>query len=132
LSLSSGQVAAGDILLGGLTAYGPAAAAAAAALALGVQILPTGAFGYLPVPTSITPAQPQVPGYVNTRDLDQAQFFELMKMGLLLDIAHMGQKTASTALGMAQKYHYPLMDSHTGIRCDNSPTQAPTTGFPAA
>jgi hypothetical protein len=51
-----------------------------------------------------------------------------MQMGLLLDVAHMGQRTATSALKLAVQYDYPLMDSHTGIRCDSP---FPTDDFPA-
>ncbi len=117
LNLSTGEIAAGDVLIkASLPGLGN----------LLLQNLPQGAFGYQPeIPK---PAPPNVPGEINSRDLNKAQFFELMQMGLLLDVAHMGQKSASTALNMALQYNYPLMDSHTGIRCD-SPTT--TTGFPA-
>jgi hypothetical protein len=59
-------------------------------------------------------------------------------MGLLLDVAHMGQKSATTALTLAQQYRYPVMDSHTGIRCDvncstpfgSPPNAATSAGLP--
>jgi hypothetical protein len=115
LKVSAGSVNVGPAIL----AFNPE-------LAVPLITLPTGALGYIPVmPTA---AQPTTPGQINSKDLNQNQFLALMQMGLLLDIVHMGQTTASTALNLAQQYHYPLMDSHTGIRCD-SPT--PTTGFPA-
>lgn len=121
LNLSSGQVAAVDIALIGAAAFGPAVASTvafwAALGAIGIQVMPTGALGYLPIIP--TPAPIQTPGQINNRDLNHEQFSVLMNMGLLLDVAHMGQKSAGSALAMAQKYHYPLMDSHTGIRCDS-------------
>jgi microsomal dipeptidase-like Zn-dependent dipeptidase len=129
LNLSSGQYQAIDVLKGAFSAFGGPIESAVAAALSGGEALPAGAFGYLPVmPTSPGLDKGEGPGQINTRDLDQSQFFELMKMGLLLDVAHMGQKTASTALNMALQYHYPLMDSHTGVRCDYP---SPTTGFKA-
>jgi microsomal dipeptidase-like Zn-dependent dipeptidase len=82
------------------------------------QVLPTGALGYQP--NLPNPAPLQTPGTVNSKDLNQSRFLALMRLGLLLDIAHMGEKTALSALNLATQYHYPLMDSHTGIRCDNN------------
>jgi hypothetical protein len=117
LHLSTGDITVLDIALVGAAAYGPEAVAAVSLAALGAQALSAGAFGYQPqLPVS---APLQTPGQINTKDLNQNQFSVLMNMGLLLDIAHMGQKTAATALKLALKYDYPLMDSHTGVRCDS-------------
>jgi hypothetical protein len=88
----------------------------------------SGPLGWAPTPSDPTPGPVQVPGQINTRDLNVPDFLALMEMGLLLDIAHMGQTTASTALRLGLQYNYPLMDSHTGLRCD-SPN--PSSGFPA-
>jgi hypothetical protein len=104
-----------------------------------VQTLQPGpsGLGWAPSPSTPTPGPVQIPGQINKmdlvgcgdfKDLSRCNFLALMKMGLLLDIAHMGQTSATTALDLAEKYNYPLMDSHTGLRCD-SPN--PTTGFPA-
>lgn len=68
---------------------------------------------------------------VNSVGLNQPNFYTLMQMGLLLDIVHMGEKSASDALALAQQYNYPLMDSHTGIRCDGSYCSTPY-GSPAS
>jgi microsomal dipeptidase-like Zn-dependent dipeptidase len=112
--------AVGDVLAGLVTVYGPTAVAAASGATLGAQI-PQGVLGYLPIlPTSYGLDAGEGQGEINTRDLDAPLFYQLMEMGLMLDVAHMGQKTAATALTMAQQYNYPLMDSHTGIRCDNA------------
>jgi microsomal dipeptidase-like Zn-dependent dipeptidase len=131
LGVSQGTIVAGDLFLAGSAALGLGAAATAAAIvaaaAIGIQLLPAGALGYTPVIPKA--ALLQTPGKINTRDLNQGGFYALMQNGLMLDIAHMGETSASTALRLAQQYHYPLMDSHTGIRCD-SPN--PTTGFPVA
>jgi microsomal dipeptidase-like Zn-dependent dipeptidase len=124
------SVQVSTIALVGASAFGPETlATVTAALAaaevpsptggnLLPQLLPTGALGYQPTDTTAVPLKS--PGQVNTRDLNSAQFFTLMQMGLLLDIAHMGQTSALTALNLAKQYHYPLMDSHTGIRCDSN------------
>lgn len=115
------KVAILDIALVGAAAFGPPAVADvaswAALLAIGIQIMPTGALGYQ-ASAQPNPQPIQAPGQINNRDLNHDQFTALMNMGLLLDVAHMGQKTAGTALALAQEYNYPVMDSHTGIRCD--------------
>jgi microsomal dipeptidase-like Zn-dependent dipeptidase len=42
---------------------------------------------------------------------------QLAHRGVLIDVAHMGEKTTEwTVETFARNYHYPVMDSHTGIR----------------
>jgi microsomal dipeptidase-like Zn-dependent dipeptidase len=41
---------------------------------------------------------------------------ELMKAGVLIDVAHMGEATTEGAIRLAEASSYPLMDSHTGLR----------------
>jgi microsomal dipeptidase-like Zn-dependent dipeptidase len=42
---------------------------------------------------------------------------QLAHQGVLIDVAHMGEKTTTwTVEEFARNYHYPVMDSHTGIR----------------
>jgi microsomal dipeptidase-like Zn-dependent dipeptidase len=42
---------------------------------------------------------------------------QLAHQGVLIDVAHMGEKTTEwTVETFARNYHYPVMDSHTGIR----------------
>jgi microsomal dipeptidase-like Zn-dependent dipeptidase len=48
------------------------------------------------------------------------QFVLLMENGVILDIAHMSEQSAADALSLGEKYHYPLMDSHTGLRDDST------------
>jgi microsomal dipeptidase-like Zn-dependent dipeptidase len=83
---------------------------------------PTGTFGYAPAPISSDAfAQLKYPsvGDVNSKHLNAPLFEQLMEMGLLLDVAHMGELTSLDALNLAATYKYPLMDSHTGVRCDD-------------
>jgi hypothetical protein len=40
----------------------------------------------------------------------------MMKKGMLIDIDHMGQRTADATLDMAESYGYPVISGHTGIR----------------
>jgi microsomal dipeptidase-like Zn-dependent dipeptidase len=76
-------------------------------------------------PSSSTSATPASPGAVNSKHLNMGAFQTLMNLqcsgspcGLLLDIAHMGENSAGDALALAQTNSYPVMDSHTGLRCD--------------
>jgi microsomal dipeptidase-like Zn-dependent dipeptidase len=48
------------------------------------------------------------------------QFVQLMQKGVMLDIAHMSEQSATDALLLAEKYQYPLVDSHTGLRDDST------------
>jgi microsomal dipeptidase-like Zn-dependent dipeptidase len=42
---------------------------------------------------------------------------QLARLGVLIDVAHMGEKTTQwTVEQFARDNHYPMMDSHTGIR----------------
>jgi microsomal dipeptidase-like Zn-dependent dipeptidase len=134
---SSSTVVSQGALITAVTSYVPGFASAVAGAAVGVggtlEAFPTGAFGYMPIlPTTPGSTSGAGPGQINTRDLNKTLFYPLMEMGLMLDVAHMGQKTAASALNMAQQYHYPLMDSHTGIRCDdaNLVNGLTTSGFP--
>ncbi len=103
-----------------------------------------GEFGYIPWPLpistipgvipSVVPGPVKSPGQFNTMGLNNTNFLALMQArcgsapcGLLLDVVHMGEITALGALNLAGKYQYPLMDSHTGVRCD-SPACSTTYG----
>jgi microsomal dipeptidase-like Zn-dependent dipeptidase len=41
---------------------------------------------------------------------------DLMKKGVLVDVAHMSERSIDDSLAVAERYGYPLMNSHTGIR----------------
>jgi len=105
-------------------------------LALGLPPQPcplaTGEFGYLPWPISPPAANPGPPGQINSLSLNKPNFLSLMTArcgtapcALLLDVAHMGQQTALDALNLAAQYQFPLMDSHTGLRCDGVACSSP-------
>ena len=58
-------------------------------------------------------------GMRNARTLTPLGAFALrtmMKKGMLIDIDHMGQKTADATLDIAESYGYPVISGHTGIR----------------
>jgi microsomal dipeptidase-like Zn-dependent dipeptidase len=57
-------------------------------------------------------------GHENDLGLNKNEFMRLMNAGLLLDIVHMGEKSADGALSLGEQFGYPLMDSHTGLRDD--------------
>jgi microsomal dipeptidase-like Zn-dependent dipeptidase len=99
-------------------------------------------FGYMPIsidagtfkslnyPALNADGMTSTPGVINATRLSANNFYSLMTAqcnkspcGLLLDIAHMGELSANDALTLAEQYQYPVMDSHTGIRCDGK--QAP-------
>jgi Membrane dipeptidase (Peptidase family M19) len=41
---------------------------------------------------------------------------QMMQLGMLVDIQHMGEKSADDALDLAEANHYPVMTSHTQMR----------------
>jgi microsomal dipeptidase-like Zn-dependent dipeptidase len=41
---------------------------------------------------------------------------EMMKLGMIIDIDHMSEKSATTMLDMAGDFQYPVMSGHTGMR----------------
>jgi microsomal dipeptidase-like Zn-dependent dipeptidase len=55
-------------------------------------------------------------GHRNAKGLNKPEFQKLMKLGLLLDVAHMSQESMNDALTLADTYQFPLMNSHTGMR----------------
>lgn len=59
-------------------------------------------------------------GQENTLGLNKSQFRRLMATGVLLDVAHMDEQSAADAISLSEQYHFPLMDSHTGIRDDSN------------
>ncbi len=57
-------------------------------------------------------------GHKNARGLNSGPMVQLMREGLLIDVAHMSEKSQSGAIDLATNYHYPMMNSHTGLRPD--------------
>ncbi len=55
-------------------------------------------------------------GHKNRLGLYDGEFQKLMKAGLLLDVAHMSENAMEQAIRLGEKYGYPLMNSHTGLR----------------
>ena len=52
---------------------------------------------------------------------DPNAFLSLMQAGIMVDVAHMSEKSIDMALTQAETYGFPLMDSHTGIRDPQHP-----------
>jgi microsomal dipeptidase-like Zn-dependent dipeptidase len=67
-------------------------------------------------------------GHENDRGLNTKEFMRLMNAGILLDVVHMGYKSADGALVLGEQYGYPLMDSHTGLRDDTDCSKTPPAG----
>ena len=62
---------------------------------------------------------PKNRGMRNARTLTSLGAFAIktmMKKGMLIDIDHMGQKTADATLDIAESFGYPVISGHTGIR----------------
>lgn len=74
-------------------------------------------------PGDVNDAQYRALGYAsgsggerNVLGLNQSELLQLMRAGVIIDVAHMSQKATETALAMGQIFHYPMIDSHTAIR----------------
>lgn len=65
------------------------------------------ALGYLDAPAQ---------GHRNSRGANTGALEGLMRLGLMLDLAHMSQESVEDTLALAERLTYPLLDSHTGIR----------------
>src|SRR5262245_47935459 len=77
---------------------------------------------YEPCPEALLPcAVPFDQGHRNVQGLNTASIQRLMKAGLLVDVAHMSEKAIDDALWLAERFGYPLMDSHTGFRSSKVP-----------
>lgn len=49
-------------------------------------------------------------------DAGRGLFAALAKLGVLVDVAHMSQRSTADTLAMAERLRYPIMDGHTGLR----------------
>lgn len=61
-------------------------------------------------------------GHKNQQGLNSSELMKLMKGGLMIDLAHMSEKSMQEALTLSAQYSYPMMNTHTGMRLDNSST----------
>jgi microsomal dipeptidase-like Zn-dependent dipeptidase len=57
-------------------------------------------------------------GHRNARRASLPQIRELMRLGMMIDVAHMSQATMADVLDEANRKSYPIMNSHTGLRAD--------------
>jgi len=58
-------------------------------------------------------------GHANVRGLNpygKILLEEMMARGLIIDVDHMSEKAADTALALVEEYHYPVICSHTWFR----------------
>ena len=65
------------------------------------------------------PTPPCQAGHINNRsltDLGVIAIEEMMRLGMMIDIDHMSQKTADEALSLAECYGYPVNSGHNGLR----------------
>jgi microsomal dipeptidase-like Zn-dependent dipeptidase len=84
------------------------------------------ALGYRCFPTA-TPGSCVADGVGHRNRLgltNPAAIVELMRKGLLLDVVHMSSKAANDTIKLAETFHYPLIDSHTGMRDPSRPTSS--------
>ncbi len=60
-------------------------------------------------------------GMKNARGLNRFEMRRLLERGLIVDLAHMGEKSAADALEMGRQFDYPMLYSHGGIRAAGEP-----------
>ncbi len=66
------------------------------------------------------------PGHVNKKgltDLGKVAIKEMMRLGMMIDIDHMSQKSVNEALLIAEEYDYPLNSGHNGVRAAQGGTE---------
>ncbi|WP_437586273.1 membrane dipeptidase [Sorangium sp. So ce1000] len=85
------------------------------------------ALGYecCPPPNAVSGCIPAGQGHKNEKGLlNEAGMKRLMKEGLLIDLAHMSDRGQEATVTLAERFSYPLMDSHTGVRSDTTKSNA--------
>ncbi|MBA2685894.1 MAG: membrane dipeptidase [Gemmatimonadaceae bacterium] len=91
-------------------------------------------------PPPVCPPSPQPPGQSKSRGMRNARTLtplgaiairDMMRHGMLIDIDHMGQKTADATLDIAEANGYPLVSGHTGIRGVGEGSDAENSRTPA-
>lgn len=56
------------------------------------------------------------PGHKNVRGLQKAEMQKLLRLGIMIDLAHMSEKSTEETLQLAEQSGMPVMNSHTGCR----------------
>lgn len=100
------------LALGGLIG-GPVGAASGAAAG---AVISSSRYPCPPNPTNwgSTPG-----GHINAQGLTtygEILIEEMMRLGMIIDIDHMGHKTTETVLQMCEAHEYPVVSGHTGFR----------------
>jgi microsomal dipeptidase-like Zn-dependent dipeptidase len=79
------------------------------------------ALGYVPCP-GVAGGLPLEQGLRNKHGLQANNGIQsMMAAGLLIDVAHMSFHSTEETLALAERFHYPVLDSHTGLRADGAP-----------
>lgn len=63
-------------------------------------------------------------GHKNVRGLMSHELKHLMREGLLIDLAHMSDEAQHGAIELAERYNYPMSNTHTGLRNDDAPSDS--------
>ena len=66
-------------------------------------------------------------GHKNTLGLNGAPLEKLMRAGFLIDVAHMSELATEQALALAERFQYPLMNSHTDLRSSSAHSERDMT-----
>lgn len=73
---------------------------------------------YEPCPELGTTGIAWTEGHENVRGIDEPLFQRLLAAGLMVDVSHMGRRATEGALALAERFGYPLIASHGGVRGD--------------
>ncbi|MDW8065425.1 MAG: membrane dipeptidase, partial [Anaerolineae bacterium] len=69
-------------------------------------------------------------GHKNARGIQEAAILTLMQEGILLDVAHMSERSMAQTLELARRFGYPVINSHSGLRDPNDCPDCRTGGLP--
>ncbi|WP_322798409.1 membrane dipeptidase [Thermoflexus sp.] len=69
-------------------------------------------------------------GHKNARGIQEAAILTLMQEGILLDVAHMSERSMAQTLALARRFGYPVINSHSGLRDPNDCPDCRTGGLP--
>jgi microsomal dipeptidase-like Zn-dependent dipeptidase len=102
------------------------------ALTAGIAVLPQSVqkeeyctLGYGRCDVASAPADEHADeGHRNARGADRAAISALMDLGLLVDVAHMGESATEDTLAVAESRCYPILNTHTGLRTSGAPSES--------
>jgi microsomal dipeptidase-like Zn-dependent dipeptidase len=90
-------------------------------LTSGGDLVKWGAMEPTPMPIVLPPCPTTPCGYRNSLGLRSSTRIEnLMRAGLLIDLAHMSDLAMTQTIELAERHGYPVLNTHSGIRNDDN------------